>query len=783
MTNIIDLIKQILFKESEVFIGNIIHSPWPYEVKQNEWGGFNFKYKVPDGFKVETIDDSGFHQSWEEIESLSIHTEIPAYLVTYTMPNGSCKDIICSPKNSILIYDDKGEIVKADLRKDLCVGRYTPCKMKNKKNTWISKAMIISVDYMGESMTMYDITLKNNKIFLADDSLFVYDTVATHIPIGREAIEEAKKIMPSYQLYDDVSGKVILMPDHNAAVGLYLLSKTDKGREKINSVLPENLKISSELKKPALAKILADMAKADTKEASKAIDFLRKLGDDTAYEQGVSFGISDIAPMKDIQEETVKNIREEIRHLSSKEKTNDKINAIYKKHADIATDKIEKRFNADPNNKLGVFLLSRARGSASQIRDIVIGPLGVQSANQTEIPISHSYAEGLTPAEAFIAAEGARKGVIGKSQETAMPGALGKEVLMTTNTIIINKQKGNSMNVIELSTDNPNDILDRYTGRDIDLPDGTFIPKDSPVDTRLLKILYKNKIDKVPVYTPLQSSSRDGGLPAMAYGNMRGNSLPEVGFNIGSNSSHGIVKPLFTESMASFHTGGSLQDKMRGYPRLKHILEMTKEIPSKATLSDVDGTVESIERDSVGGYNVYIENQKHYLAPGIEPLIKIGDVVKRGDTLNDGLIDPRDLFEKKSLLDAQNYMVDEIIKNVPSGMRRRAAEVVVEAITRHGEVIDGGDSEFLPGDKVLIPEIEAQNVSLENKVKYKPLFKGVNLLPQNTQSWMAQLNFRNLDKTMKEAVMFGKTTNTHSYEPVPAIATGKDFGKGENGKY
>jgi DNA-directed RNA polymerase subunit beta' len=128
-------------------------------------------------------------------------------------------------------------------------------------------------------------------------------------------------------------------------------------------------------------------------------------------------------------------------------------------------------------------------------------------------------------------------------------------------------------------------------------------------------------------------------------------------------------------------------------------------------------------------------------------------------------------------------MVDELVRATPGKLRRRAAEVIVEGITRHAKITDPGDSDYLPGDIALLSEIQSKNKDLDDKAKYEFLFKGVNFLPQATQSWMSQLNFRYLKNVLNDAIVEGKMSDTHGYEPAAALAFPAEFGEGDEGRY
>ena len=51
------------------------------------------------------------------------------------------------------------------------------------------------------------------------------DTMAAYVPVGREAVKEAFDMMPSKNLYNEASGKVIYQPSLESSLGLYKLSR------------------------------------------------------------------------------------------------------------------------------------------------------------------------------------------------------------------------------------------------------------------------------------------------------------------------------------------------------------------------------------------------------------------------------------------------------------------------------------------------------------------------------------------------------------------------------
>ena len=607
------------------------------------------------------------------------------------------------------------------------------------------------------------------------------DSAALHVPITRKGIEDSLKMLPSRNLRWEPTGQLLTGPEHAAATGIYMLSKSKDGREKINKILSDEYNIEGKIDKTKLFSILTEVDKSKH-NAGRIMNELRKLGDNYAYEKGHTIGIEDIEPFKKLRNDILMKLKIDIGKIPKDKRTQEKLQTIYTDYIKGATRDIEKQYQ-DKENPIGTMLLAKARGSPSQFRDIVLTPIATMGGDLIDTPIEHSYAEGLLPWEYWNTSAGARKGIIGRAQQTAMPGALAGELLATSNQLVVGNIKHKYMKSINLPIDNPQDLLDRYIGKNIKTRDGDIIiQKDTLITPKVIQRAKKFNVKILPVYSTLGSSAPDGSLASMSYGVNKDGEKPEVGTNLGVTSSHAIVDPLFTGAMTAFHTGASMEDIEAGYPRIKQILELQKELPQEAVLSSVDGEINRITKDKLGGYFVYVNGKEHYVKPSNNVVVKAGDKITKGDPISDGPIQPGELARLKSLEYAQNYMVEELRKDIPRA-QRRALETIVEGITRHAKIIDPGDTDYLPGDIDILSSIDEKNEEIANKAKYEYLFKGVNLLPQLTQGWASQLNFRHLKKQLRRNIAEGAEEEKHTYSPNLSIMRGEEFGKGEKGKY
>src|SRR5262249_52431694 len=123
------------------------------------------------------------------------------------------------------------------------------------------------------------------------------DTMTVHVPLLPDAVEEAKKMLPSQHLYNPGTGSIVIAPQNEAALGLYFLSQDPKKRQEVLSVLPQSLRArfsDTVLDKKGLSQLLHELAKEEPVHYGKVVAKLKELGDSHAYEVGFSVGLRDL---------------------------------------------------------------------------------------------------------------------------------------------------------------------------------------------------------------------------------------------------------------------------------------------------------------------------------------------------------------------------------------------------------------------------------------------------------------------------------------------------------
>ena len=243
----------------------------------------------------------------------------------------------------------------------------------------------------------------------------------------------------------------------------------------------------------------------------------------------------------------------------------------------------------------------------------------------------------------------------------------------------------------------------------------------------------------------------------------------------------------------SFHSGGVAASRggrsMDKFTRLKQLLEVNKTLPNAAPLSKMSGPVQKVELDkATHGHNIWVGGERHYVQPHLDPLVKPGAEVKRGDPLSTGVVNPHELLRTTDIYRVQNYLTDELHNHIfkDERVRRRNIETVVRSLTNLTKVTDPGDSEHLIGDVALRTNIEEHNRSLkpgQDPIHHAPILRAAwqTALDQH-EDWMARLNFQRLRQTVMEGTAKGWKTNLHGQNPFPAYAHAAEFGRGTPAK-
>jgi DNA-directed RNA polymerase subunit beta' len=168
---------------------------------------------------------------------------------------------------------------------------------------------------------------------------------------------------------------------------------------------------------------------------------------------------------------------------------------------------------------------------------------------------------------------------------------------------------------------------------------------------------------------------------------------------------------------------GKTRDITGGLPRVTELFE-ARSPNDPAIVSEIDGTV-SFGAQKRGSREVVVTShdgkdiRKYPIALGKHVLVQENDVVRAGERLSDGAIDPHDVLRIKGVGAVQEYLVNEIqevyrIQGVK--INDKHIEIIVRQMMQKVRVVDSGDTKFLEGDYVDKLRFEEENEGLTDKV-------------------------------------------------------------------
>jgi DNA-directed RNA polymerase subunit beta' len=168
---------------------------------------------------------------------------------------------------------------------------------------------------------------------------------------------------------------------------------------------------------------------------------------------------------------------------------------------------------------------------------------------------------------------------------------------------------------------------------------------------------------------------------------------------------------------------GKTRDITGGLPRVTELFE-ARHPSDPAVVGEIDGTV-TIGQPKRGSREIFIQSadgkdKRTYLIPlGKHILVQDGDVVRAGERLSAGSIDPHDILKIKGTTAVQEYLVNEIqevYRMQGVKINDKHIEVIVRQMMQKVRIVDQGDTKYLEGDHVDKNQLQDENESLNDKV-------------------------------------------------------------------
>lgn len=562
-----------------------------------------------------------------------------------------------------------------------------------------------------------------------------------------------------------------------------------------NGNTPEVLLAHAEVspfKKKFIARIIAEVFKRfQITETSKMLDRIKDLGFQYSTIAGLTISASDVLDYKGKATriaEADKKIDEITEMFELGLLTNKERKKLVEKEWQDARNQIQeglwKELSAQKDNHIFMMSDSGSRGNASNFAQLA-GMRGLMSntAGETiEVPVKANFREGLSVSEFFISTHGARKGSTDTALKTAESGYLTRRLVdVSQNVVISTVDCGTEKGMyVEDIIDESNKIvvpvhercIGRFAAKDVIHPKTgeIIVERNVMIDEQIASVIAEAGIKKVCLRTNLTCNAKTG-VCMKCYGrNLATNMVVEVGEAVGTIAAQSIGEPGTQLTMRTFHTGGvaSTADITQGLPRVQELFEARKP-KGKATISEIDGVVESIEKTKAG-LAVTIKNEQtseekvYSIDATSELLIKRGTPIKRGQKLMKGSIAPKELLRILDAEAVQKYIVEEVQKVYRSQsveISDKHIEIIVRQMMRKLNVVQEGDTDLLPGREVSIAEFkEAVAKTLREGGKLpigKPLLLGITKAALASDSFLSAASFQETTRILTSAAIQSKS--------------------------
>jgi DNA-directed RNA polymerase subunit beta' len=331
------------------------------------------------------------------------------------------------------------------------------------------------------------------------------------------------------------------------------------------------------------------------------------------------------------------------------------------------------------------------------------------------------------------------------------------------------------------------DIEGRFLAQDVPLKGGDKLARGTMLSSTLVSRLKSSGPQKILVRSPLHCQ-KASGICATCYGLSERGALYRKGTNVGIIAGHALGEPVTQMQMRTFHTGGAGSDGLTNYfQQAKDLFKVPAKLKGSATLSEVNGKVEKIETDALGGKKVTIAGKLHTIphTTPILPKIRVGAQVRKAEALSTGRKNAHDILKITGSIGAvRNHLtteLDSLYTTTTGNERRRNIETVIRTMTNVAEITESAPHEnLLRGQMMSLSEVQGRNRGLKASgqpaIKFKPVLKPMDKVPLSGQEdWMARLNFQRLKDTLIEGGAQNWKSDIHGH-PIPGLAHGAAFG-------
>jgi DNA-directed RNA polymerase subunit beta' len=208
------------------------------------------------------------------------------------------------------------------------------------------------------------------------------------------------------------------------------------------------------------------------------------------------------------------------------------------------------------------------------------------------------------------------------------------------------------------------------------------------------------------------------------------------------------------------------RDITGGLPRVAELFE-ARSPKDAGMLAEVTGTV-AFGKETKGKQLLEItdmDGEKHefLITKDKQVLVHDGQVVNKGEMIVDGPADPQDILRLLGIEALARYIVDEVqdvyrLQGVK--INDKHIEVIVRQMLRRVQVVDAGDTSYIPGEQVerseLLDENDRMIAADKRQATYDNVLLGITKASLSTDSFISAASFQETTRVLTEAAIMGK---------------------------
>jgi DNA-directed RNA polymerase subunit beta' len=562
---------------------------------------------------------------------------------------------------------------------------------------------------------------------------------------------------------------------------------TTVGRVILNRAFPDTEEfVNRPLLKGDIGKLVdACVHRYDRTEVEQILDNLKNIGFHYATRAGVTLGVEDVttppdkAKILDGYETRASKIESQYRKgIITDDERRQELIEIWTQATDEVKDAMEAQFGK--TNPIYMMANSGARGNIMQIRQIA-GMRGLVANPKGEIiprPIKSNFREGLSVLEYFISTHGARKGLADTALRTADSGYLTRRLVDVSQELIVREDDcGTDRSIpVAVTYETPRggreanahldtSLFGRILAEDVKVERKKVASRGEEIDDALGRTLAEAGVDVVRVRSATTCEA-EYGVCRLCYGwSLATGRLVDIGESVGIVAAQSIGEPGTQLTMRTFHTGGVAgEDITHGLPRVVELFEARRP-KGEALITELPGSVAIEDDEDKKERRLTITSEdgdqvQYKVGLRARLLVGDGDAVEVGQQLTEGSVNPHDKLRIEGVQALQHHLVEEVQQVYRSQgvtIHDKHIELIVRQMLRKVQIIEPGDTDFLPGDLVDRRRFEGLNRdTVENggqPASARPQLLGITKASLATDSWLSAASFQETTRVLTEAAI------------------------------